>query len=209
MLLRGTQAANLTLILDALKMGANPNVRDSNGRTPLHFMAGVGLAPACVLLIQFGEPFTSCSYASYFNLVRKSPTTLRSLGCVGADIEAIDGQGLTPVHMAAGYANAQTLKVLIAAGADLTFETPQVSSLPTVVCPHAAHETHCAAPVAYSPLSAVQGRPLDVVKRLGEYQYKEVRQHAAACVATARALCPTCPRRRRLKRAVVLVTLGP
>jgi len=114
MLLRGTQAANLTLILDALKMGANPNVRDSNGRTPLHFMAGVGLAPACVLLIQFG-----------------------------ADIEAIDGQGLTPVHMAAGYANAQTLKVLIAAGADLTFETPQ-------------------------------GRPLDVVKRLGEYQYKEV-----------------------------------
>lgn len=77
-------------------MGANPNLRDKNGRTPLHFMSGVGLAPACVLLIHFG-----------------------------ADIEARDNTGLTPVHMAAGYANAQTLRVLIKAGADLDVETQQ------------------------------------------------------------------------------------
>jgi len=41
-------------VLEALLDGANPNIRDPNGRTGLHFMAGVGLAPACVLLIHFG-----------------------------------------------------------------------------------------------------------------------------------------------------------
>mmetsp|Transcript_19906 Transcript_19906/g.42849 ORF Transcript_19906/g.42849 Transcript_19906/m.42849 type:complete len:299 (-) Transcript_19906:354-1250(-) len=113
-LLQGTQSANITILLEALKMGANPNMLDNKGRTPLHFMAGVGLAPACVLLIHFG-----------------------------ADVEAKDSMGITPVTMAAGYANAQTLKVLIAAGAQIDVETSQ-------------------------------GTPWDIVKRLGEYQYKEV-----------------------------------
>ena len=54
---------------------------ERKGRTPLHFMAGVGLAPACVLLIHYG-----------------------------AQVDTRDNDGLTPMHMAAGYANAQTLK---------------------------------------------------------------------------------------------------
>jgi len=90
LLLNATQSANCTQILEALQAGANPNVRDPKGRTPLHFMAGVGLAPACVLLIHFG-----------------------------AQIDAQDADGLTPLHMAAGYANARTLRVLVAAGADI------------------------------------------------------------------------------------------
>jgi len=89
LLLEGTTRANCTTILRALQQGANPNVRDPKGRTPLHFTAGLGLAPAAVLLIHFG-----------------------------AQLDVRDGENLTPMHMAAGYANAQTLKVLVAAGAD-------------------------------------------------------------------------------------------
>ena len=53
---------------------------------------------------------------------------------------AIAREGRTPMHMAAGYARAQTLKVLVAAGADETVNHPQ------------------------------QGTPLDVVLALGNYQ---------------------------------------
>ena len=89
-LLEGTTKANCTILLEALRAGANPNVRDPKGRTPLHFVAGLGLAPAAVILIHFG-----------------------------AQINVEDGDGLKPVHMAAGYANAQTLRVLVQAGADV------------------------------------------------------------------------------------------
>lgn len=91
LLLNATQAANCSLILEALKAGANPNILDPKGRTPLHFLAGVGLAPAIVLLIHFG-----------------------------AQIDVQDSDGLTPLHMAAGYANAKSLRILIAAGANVS-----------------------------------------------------------------------------------------
>jgi len=110
-LLEGTQKANCTMMLDALQAGANPNVRDPKGRTPLHFVSGLGLAPAAVLLIHFG-----------------------------AQVNVRDGDGLTPMHMAAGYANSQTLRVLVAAGAD----------------------TEATAPA--------QGKPAQVIVALGDYQ---------------------------------------
>ncbi|KAL1512313.1 hypothetical protein AB1Y20_005575 [Prymnesium parvum] len=78
-------------------------------------MAGVGLAPACVLLIHFG-----------------------------ARVDVQDEDGLTPLHMAAGYANARTLKVLVAAGADLQLT------------------------------GEGQGTALEVVQGLGKYEYKKV-----------------------------------
>jgi len=111
LLLEGTTKANCTIILEALQEGANPNVRDPKGRTPLHFVSGLGLAPAAVLLIHFG-----------------------------AEVNARDAQDLTPLHMAAGYANAQTLRVLVQAGADI------------------------------EAVSEVQGKPLQIVLQLGEYQ---------------------------------------
>jgi len=103
LLLEGTQKANCTMMLEALQAGANPNVRDPKGRTPLHFVAGLGLAPAAVVLIHFG-----------------------------AQLDVRDGDGLTPIHMSAGYANSQTLRVLVAAGADTTV-TAQSQGTPTQV----------------------------------------------------------------------------
>jgi len=117
LLLNATQGANCTKLLSALQAGANPNILDPKGRTPLHFMAGVGLAPACVLLIHYG-----------------------------AQVDIRDNDGLTPMHMAAGYANAQTLKVLVQAGADTDLVADN------------------------------QGKPVDVVMALGEYQYAQARE---------------------------------
>merc|ERR1719181_2255996 len=76
MLVTATRTGNSEMCLEALKKGANPNLRDPNGRTPLHFLAGLGCAPGMVLLIHYG-----------------------------ADINAADLDGLTPVQLAAGYAN--------------------------------------------------------------------------------------------------------
>jgi len=104
-LLAAVQRANCSSILQSLLDGANPNVRDPKGRTPLHFVAGVGLAPAAVLLIHFG-----------------------------AQIDARDEDGLTPIHMAAGYANSQTLRVLVAAGADTTLTGNAQGTATEVVC---------------------------------------------------------------------------
>ena len=63
---------------------------------------------------------------------------------LGAQINAQDNDGLTPLHMAAGYANARSLKVLVAAGADIELT------------------------------GEGQGTPFDVVKGLGEYQWNQV-----------------------------------
>jgi len=104
-LLDATQRANCSSILDALQAGANPNVRDPKGRTPLHFVAGVGLAPAAMLLIHFG-----------------------------AQIDVRDADGLTPMHMAAGYANAQTLRVLVAAGAQTDIKGDAQGTPFDIVC---------------------------------------------------------------------------
>ncbi len=105
LLLSATQRANCSQILEALREGANPNVRDPKGRTPLHFVAGVGLAPATMLLCHFG-----------------------------AQLDARDEDGLTPLHMAAGYANSQTLRVLVAAGADPTLTAKVQGTAAEVVC---------------------------------------------------------------------------
>ncbi len=102
-LFQATQSANCSQILEALQAGANPNMRDVKGRTSLHFMAGLGLAPACVLLIHFG-----------------------------AEVDATDELGLTPLHMASGYANAQSVRVLLAAGADETRPGDQGTPLEVV-----------------------------------------------------------------------------
>lgn len=103
-LLDATQRANCSAILAALQAGANPNIRDPKGRTPLHFVSGLGLAPAAVLLIHFG-----------------------------AQVDVRDGDGLSPIHMASGYGNAQTLKVLVAAGADTDSAAPNQGTPTQVV----------------------------------------------------------------------------
>ena len=58
-------------------------------------------------------------------------------------MNARDAAGLTPLHMAAGYANPETMKLLIAAGAGTTL------------------------------VGEKQGAALSVVQSLGQYQWEK------------------------------------
>lgn len=62
---------------------------DADGRTALHFAAGLGVEEA-----------------------------LRALAAAGADLGRLDRQGLTALHMAAGYGRAAAIKALLELGAD-------------------------------------------------------------------------------------------
>ena len=74
----------------------------------------------------------------------KSETQVHFIRPPAPALVAQDDAGLTPMHMAAGYANSQTLRVLLAAGAD------------------------------QSITAQVQGPPKQVILEMGEYQYNEV-----------------------------------
>merc|ERR1719399_1586232 len=55
----GVRMADLGKMLSALQAGADPNVMDEKGRPPLQYAAGLGLAPAVVLLVHFGAELNS------------------------------------------------------------------------------------------------------------------------------------------------------
>ncbi|KAJ3681942.1 hypothetical protein LUZ60_014515 [Juncus effusus] len=70
----------------------DPDTEDSDGRTALHFTAGLG-----------------------------SEECIRILAQAGADVNKVEraGGGLTPLHIAAGYGRPAAVKALIEAGADV------------------------------------------------------------------------------------------
>lgn len=71
------------------KKEVDPNIKDLNSRTLLHFVASNGLK----------------------GLTKKLIT-------MGADLNAMDILGYTPLHMASGYGKVETVKVLVEEGAD-------------------------------------------------------------------------------------------
>lgn len=73
----------------ALEAGASAMATDPNGRTAMHFVAGLGVTPTIKFLVERG-----------------------------ADVNAKDVMGLTPLHMAAGYARPATVELLLDIGAD-------------------------------------------------------------------------------------------
>uniref|UniRef100_A0A803MJT9 Chromo domain-containing protein n=1 Tax=Chenopodium quinoa TaxID=63459 RepID=A0A803MJT9_CHEQI len=84
-------ASGLEEILARPESARDVDAVDSDGRTALHFVAGLG-----------------------------SDTCVRLLATYGADVNRKDvtGGGLTPLHMAAGYARPESARALIEAGAD-------------------------------------------------------------------------------------------
>lgn len=90
----GTNDYATDITTEAITNGAEVNVKDSAGRSPLHMAAAYGATPVARLLLD-----------------------------KGADPDIQDAMGLTPLHMAAGYCRPSTIKLLVETGADPEIRT--------------------------------------------------------------------------------------
>ncbi|XP_020681715.1 probable signal recognition particle 43 kDa protein, chloroplastic, partial [Dendrobium catenatum] len=90
---RKADAAALSLLLSDESVSRDPNAEDADGRTALHFAAGLG-----------------------------SEECIKVLAEAGVSVDQRDGAGLTPLHMAAGYGRAGAVRALVEAGADAEAE---------------------------------------------------------------------------------------
>ncbi|XP_019705414.1 probable signal recognition particle 43 kDa protein, chloroplastic [Elaeis guineensis] len=89
---RKADAAALSTLLADESTERDPDAEDADGRTALHFAAGLG-----------------------------SEECIRMLAAAGADVGRAEraGGGLTPLHVAAGYGQAAAVRALLEAGADV------------------------------------------------------------------------------------------
>jgi ankyrin repeat protein len=85
--------------------GADVNVKDSQGFTPLHCAADVDSEPVIRYLVEKGADLNAKTGAGATPLIVASSQermhALETLADLGADMEARDGEGSTALHLAA------------------------------------------------------------------------------------------------------------
>ncbi|VTT73795.1 unnamed protein product [Fusarium fujikuroi] len=120
------QEATVTpsLLQQLLESGANPNLADEDGRTPL-IAAIVSCFHAAVdILISFGADVEaedrSKMRAIHFAALQEQIEDLQSLIRAGADPSARGLGNITPLHLVARQGNEACVEALIDAGADVT-----------------------------------------------------------------------------------------
>ena len=133
---------SLEQIVDAIDDGADVNVSDDIGRTPLIYAATFNPDPEVVrVLIEAGadvnaqiedvwspEDGTTALMAA---MTRSAPEVIRALVGAGADVNARNRLGWTPLLLAAGSVNSnpETIRTLIDAGAYLNAVSMEGSSV--------------------------------------------------------------------------------
>jgi ankyrin repeat protein len=102
-----------------LQHGANPNIMDPEGFTPL-YMAAASRSPECVsVLLKHGaDPNCITRHGSALH-VAGCPQTVDMLLAAGADVDAVDESGLTALGNAVFKGSAGITTELLAAGANV------------------------------------------------------------------------------------------
>lgn len=110
----------LIISRELLKHGADPNARNRAGETPLQVALVAGKTQLATVL--FGEGATDDPQMLLFILVRAGVDdrdSLELLTARGADVDAKDQAGVTPLHIAVGDGRRLLTKRLIDLGADV------------------------------------------------------------------------------------------
>ncbi|MHC4679107.1 MAG: ankyrin repeat domain-containing protein [Planctomycetota bacterium] len=97
-----------------LAHGANPELRDSSSQTPLDLAVGRGRKDI-VELLQAKVADSSIHGAARLGVLDKVKAFVEN----GTDINAKDGQGMTPLHLAAQKGQREVVEFLILRGADV------------------------------------------------------------------------------------------
>lgn len=108
-------------IVDALlHSNASVNEEDSSGETALHFAAGLASFPIDMMGERAGydEPPTANFWPTIFPTNTPKPAVIRLLLAAGADANAVDFEGATPLMYAAEVGMPEVLRALLKAGAD-------------------------------------------------------------------------------------------
>lgn len=117
----GGDLVSMKRMLDA---GLDPNARDASGYTPLIAAARGGNVPMVRLLISRGaDPNRSDgavnAWTPLLHAIHKAqPGSTAALLDAGANPNATDPNGTTPLMMAAGYGYADIVRILLARGAN-------------------------------------------------------------------------------------------
>lgn len=119
-------------VANLLKEGANVNVRDRGGMTPLHWAAYSGDFEVLKALIAHGAnvktrqrggeftPLHFLAYTAHDHKHWREETEL--LLAHGAEINARDNEGSTPLFWAAWQGNKELVKLLLDKGADVSLK---------------------------------------------------------------------------------------
>ena len=118
-------ATDRRCVEELLREGADPNARRRDGRAPLHEACDRGDGWAVeALLGAGGEPNARESVRGRAPLhVAADWRCARALCAAGADIEATDGDGMTPLQCAACEGRAEVVRRLLEAGANAKART--------------------------------------------------------------------------------------
>jgi erythromycin esterase len=116
-------AGNLTSIQRLIDQGADVNVKDEVGWTPLIWATCMGEIESLKLLIAQGAdvtiPTNNQRTALHRAVYAGDNNIAQILITHGADLDAKDRQGYTPLHMAVGEGQNEAVELLIAKGADV------------------------------------------------------------------------------------------